>query len=103
MKDIVYNDITFVIEKNDGGWDISRKLTNEAIAVVGANLFADLPDGEARAQALIRTIFPVGIKLVGPDVAHPNRVGELRVVGPDVGHPNFVHWNEDSTSCSKLT
>jgi len=103
MTNIVYNDMVFSIIKTGGSWDITRKLPNGDFAVVGAALFADLPDGdaEARAQALIRTIFPVGIKIVGPDVAHPNRVGDLKIIGPDVSHPNFIYWEKDSTSFAK--
>jgi hypothetical protein len=100
MKNFIYNDMGFSIAKNGSSWDITRKLLNGNIAVVGAGLFADLPDGdaEARAQALVRTIFPVGIKIVGPDVMHPNMVGDLKIVGPDVSHPNFIYWDRDSTS-----
>jgi hypothetical protein len=100
MKNIIYNDMEFSIDKTGSGWNITRKLPGGAITVVGAALFADLPDdaAEARAQALVKTIFPVGIKIVGPDVAHPNMVGDLKIVGPDVGHPNFVYWDKNSTS-----
>jgi len=103
MKNIIYNDTAFSIDKTTSGWNITRKLPDGAIAVVAANLFADLPDGdaEARAIALVRTVFPVGVKTVGPDVAHPNMVGDLKIVGPDVGHPNFIYWNKDSTSFAK--
>jgi hypothetical protein len=105
MKNIFYNDMEFTIVKTGSTWDITRKLPNGDFAVVGAGLFADLPDSdaEARALALIMTIFPVGIKIVGPDVAHPNRVGDLKIVGPDVTHPNFVYWEKDSTSFARET
>jgi len=100
MHNFTYNDMEFTLARTGSGWDITRKLSNGDVAVVGATLFADLPDGaaEARAQALVRTIYPVGIKIVGPDVAHPNMIGDLRIVGPDVSHPNFVYWDKDSTS-----
>lgn len=103
MTNIIYNDMAFSIDKTGSGWDITRTLQNGDIALVGAALFAGLSDvdAEARAQALVRTIFPVGIKLVGPDVAHPNRVGDLKIVGPDVAHPNFVYWDKDTTSFIK--
>ena len=93
----------FTIAKTASGWDINCKRANGDIAVVGAGLFASLPDGEAeaRAQSVVRTIFPVGIKIFGPDVAHPNRVGDLKIVGPDVSHPNFIYWEKDSTSFTK--
>jgi hypothetical protein len=70
---------------------------------VGAGLFPGLSDAdaEARAIALVRTVFPVGVKTVGPDVTHPNMIGDLKIVGPDVGHPNFIYWNTDSTSFAK--
>lgn len=100
MKNVIYNDMEFTIGKTGSGWEITRKLPDGTIAVVGAALFTDLPDGdaEARAQVLARTIFPAGIKVVGPDVAHPNMVGDLKIVGPDVSHPNFIYWDRDSTS-----
>jgi hypothetical protein len=103
MKNIIYNDTEFSVAKTTCGWSITRKLPNGALAVVAANLFADLPDGdaEARALALVRTVFPTGIRIVGPDVAHPNMVGDLKIVGPDVSYPNFIYWNKDSTSLAK--
>jgi len=103
MKNLTYNDMEFSIVKVGGGWDITRKLPNGNDAMVGAALFAELSDGDAEAQAqiLVRTIFSVGIKLVGPDVAHPNMVGDLKIIGPDVGHPNFVYWDKDTTSFAK--
>jgi hypothetical protein len=45
------------------------------------------------ALALVRTVFPVGIKIVGPNVSHPNMVGDLKIIDPDVSHPNFIYWN----------
>lgn len=103
MKTILYNDLEFSIERADNGWVIERRLPNGAAAVVAAGLFADLPDAEAqaRAQQLVRSIFPAGIRLVAPDVAHPNLVGDLKIVGPDVSHPNFIYWSEDSTSFAR--
>jgi hypothetical protein len=103
MKTILYNDMEFTVAKTGGGWDISRKLPGGATALVAAGLFANLAEAEAeaRATALVKTVFPVGIKIVGPDVAHPNMVGDLKIVGPDVSHPNFIYWNKDSTSCAK--
>ena len=103
MKNFTYNDIEFSIARIDNGWNITRKLPNGNIAVVGAALFVDLSDddAEARAQALVRTVYPVGIKIVEPDVMHPNTVGDMKIVGPDVSHPNFVYWDKESTSFSK--
>lgn len=100
MKNFTYNDMEFSIARNNSGWDIGRRLPNGTDAMVGAGLFADLPDADAamRVQLLVRTIYPVGIKMVGPDVAHPTRVGDLKIVGPDVSHPNFIYWDKDSTS-----
>lgn len=98
-----YNDMEFSIEKSARGWNISRKLPGGAFAVVAAGLFGDLPDDDAlsRAEALVRTVYPVGIRVVGPDVAHPNIIGDLKIVGPDVVHPNFIYWNKESSSSPK--
>jgi len=103
MKTIIYNDLEFSIAKRGISWDIGRKLPDGASVLVGTGLFAGLADAaaEARAIALIMTIFPVGVRSVGPDVAHPNMVGELKIVGPDVSHPNFIYWDKDSTSFAK--
>ncbi|NWJ40656.1 MAG: hypothetical protein HXX12_06765 [Geothrix sp.] len=101
MYTITYNDMTFTVEPRGDRWDISYALPNGSSAIAGAGLFAGLPGNEAaaRALALIKTIFPVGIKSVGPDVSHPNTIGDLKIVGPDVTHPNFIYWNKDSVSC----
>jgi hypothetical protein len=103
MKSILYNDMQFSVEKRDDRWDITYKLPNGAIALAGAGLFAGLSESEAetRALSLIKTVFPVGIKSVGPDVTHPNTIGDLKIVGPDVTHPNFIYWNKDSVSSPK--
>jgi hypothetical protein len=103
MNDFTYNDIDFSVAKSGNGWDISRNLPGGTNALIGAGLFADLPDAVAqeRAIALVKTVFPVGIKTVGPDVTHPNMIGDLKIVGPDVSHPNFIYWNKDSTSFAK--
>jgi hypothetical protein len=103
MKTFLYNDMEFTLAKTGGGWDISRQLAGGASGLVAAGLFADLADAEAeaRATALVKTVFPVGIRSVGPDVAHPNMIGDLKIVGPDVSHPNFIYWNKDSTSLAK--
>jgi len=100
---MIYNDMEFSIAKNGGGWDVNRKLPNGELAVIGASLFKDLgeEDALARTLALVKTIFPVGIKIIGPYVSHPNRVGDLKIIGPDVSHPNFIYWNKDSTSFAK--
>jgi hypothetical protein len=72
-------------------------------AVIGVGLFNDLneEDAETRSQALVKTAYPVGIKIVGPNVSHPNMVGDLKIIGPDVSHPNFIYWNKDSTSFAR--
>jgi hypothetical protein len=103
MQTILYNDMQFSVEKRDDRWDITYQVAKGPSAIAGAGLFAGLPEGEAgaRALALIKTIFPVGIKSVGPDVAHPNTIGDLKIVGPDVTHPNFIYWNKESVSCPK--
>jgi hypothetical protein len=103
MQSIRYNDMQFSVEPRDDRWDITYTIPNGTSAFAGAGLFAGLPENEAatRALTLIKTIFPVGIKSVGPDVSHPNTIGDLKIVGPDVTHPNFIYWNKDSVSCPK--
>jgi hypothetical protein len=98
MKTFTYNDMQFTLEPSGAGWDILRSGT-----IAGAGLFQGLPEAEAetRALALIKTVYPVGVRSVGPDVLHPNTVGDLKIVGPDVLHPNFIYWNKDSVSCPK--
>lgn len=102
MNAFTYNDMQFRIEKRGGGWDILC-LQAQGPAVAGANLFQGAPEEEAAAKALalVKTIFPVGVKSVGPDVLHPNTIGDLKIVGPDVQHPNFIYWNKDSVSCPR--
>lgn len=103
MPTLTYNDMTFTVAPRGDRWDINYALPNGSGATVGTGLFAGLAEAEAttRALVLIRTIFPVGIKCVGPDVAHPNTIGDLKIVGSDVTHPNFIYWNKDSVSCPK--
>jgi hypothetical protein len=103
MRSISYNDMQFSVEKRGDRWDITYQLPNGSSAIAGAGLFVGLPESEVepRALALIKTIFPVGIKSVGPDVTHPNTIGDLKIIGPDVTHPNFIYWNKDSASCPK--
>jgi hypothetical protein len=31
-------------------------------------------------------------------VSHPNTIGGVKIVGPDVAHPNFARWERDSSS-----
>ena len=103
MQPIRYNDMDFTVEKAGDRWDIRCTRPDGSVATAATGIFAGLPEAEAqtRALALIRTVFPVGVKSVGPDVAHPNTIGDLKIVGPDVAHPNFVHWDKDSVSCPK--
>jgi hypothetical protein len=103
MENIKYNDMQFTVAQQGAGWTITRLLPNGAGALCGSGLFAGLPEAEVatRALALIKTVFPVGIKTVGPDVTHPNRIGDLKIVGPDVTHPNFIYWDKDSVSNPK--
>jgi hypothetical protein len=103
MQPIRYNDMDFTVEKAGRSWDIRCTRTDGSVATAGTGLFVGLGEEEARARALvlIRTVFPVGVKSVGPDVAHPNTIGDLKIVGPDVAHPNFVYWDKDSVSCPK--
>ena len=103
MEPIRYNDMEFSLEKDGDRWTLTYKLPNGGSAVAGAGLFGGLSESEARARAaaLVKTIFPVGVRSVGPDVNHPNVIGDLKIVGPDVAHPNFVYWNKDSVSNPK--
>jgi len=103
MQPIRYNDMDFRVEKAGDGWSIRCAREDGSSATAGTGLFAGLPEAEvqARSLALIRTLFPVGVRSVGPDVAHPNTIGDLKIVGPDVTHSNFVYWDKDSVSCPK--
>ena len=87
MRTFTYNDMTFTVAPCDDRWDLSYARPNGSSATVGTGLFAGLAEAEAtaRALALVKTIFPVGIKSVGPDVTHPN----------------FIYWNKDSVSCPR--
>lgn len=98
MKSFTYNDMNFTVEKAGKGWDIKN-----GNAIVASGLFASVADAdaEAKAVALVKTIFPVGIKIVGPDVTHPLTVGDIKYFAPDVAHPSFVYWNKDSSSDPK--
>ena len=100
MNSFTYNDIEFSLEAVQGRWDISYRRGDGKVAYLGAGLFAGVPAGEveARARALARSVFPVGIKIVGPDTTHPNLIGDLKIVGPDVTHPNFIYWDKNSSS-----
>jgi hypothetical protein len=103
MTPFTYNEMTFTLEPRDGAWDLRYTLAGGASALAGTRLFPGLAEAaaEAKALTLARTIFPVGIRSVGPDVQHPNTIGDLKIVGPDVTHPNFIYWNKDSSSCAK--
>jgi len=103
MESIRYNDMEFSVEKDGDRWTLTYGLPGGSKAVAGAGLFAGLSESEARARALalVKTIFPVGVRSVGPDVMHPNMIGDLKIVGPDVAHPNFVYWSKDSVSSPK--
>lgn len=100
MSTFKYNDTEFAVTAAGHGWDITRKLPNGSEALVGAGLFTGVAPSEAqtKALALVKAIYPVGIKVIGPDVAHPNMIGDLKIVGPDVTHPNFIYWDKDSVS-----
>jgi hypothetical protein len=103
MDKFTYNDMEFAVAAAGQAWDIVRTLPGGASAVVGTGLFpgTTATDAAARARALVKAIYPVGVRIVGPDVAHPNMIGGLRIVGPDVTHPNFIYWDKDSVSCPK--
>jgi len=103
MPTITYNDMQFTVTGREDRWDLTITKADGSTTIAGAGLFPGLTESEAevRALALIKTIFPVGIRSVGPDVTHPNRIGDLKIVGPDVTHPNFIYWDKDSVSCAK--
>ena len=98
-----YNDIDFVVAPAQSGWDILRLRPGQEPAVAAAGLFAGLDKAEAeiKARALVASIYPVGVRIVGPDVGHPLLVGDLKIVGPNVNQPIFVHWEKDSSSFPK--
>ncbi len=102
MSAFIYNDLEYTLVPRAAAWDVVV-LRGGKTATVGAGLFggADAETALAGAQKLVRTLAPVGVRLVGPDVAHPLRFGELKIVQPDVTHPNFIYWDKDSTSCPK--
>ena len=93
----------FSVTSAGTAWDIGRKLANGSEALVGAGLFAgaSATTALAKARALVKAIYPVGIRVVGPNVAHPSMIGDLKIVGPNVMHPNFIYWDKDSTSFAK--
>lgn len=103
MKRFTYNDIDFSLENADGRWSISYTKPNGKQGFVGAGLFKELPESEieAKARGLVKAIFPVGIRIVGPDTTHPNLIGDLKIIGPDVTHPNFIYWDKESSSSPK--
>ena len=103
MDTFTYNDMTFTVAASGQAWDILRQFPGGASAVVAAGVFAGFAaaDAQTRARTLVKAIYPVGVKSVGPDVAHPNLIGDLKIVGPDVNHPNFIHWDKDSVSFPK--
>lgn len=103
MDNFTYNDMQFSVVAAGSAWDVLRVQPGGSTAVVGTGLFPGLAAGDAQAKALalVKRIYPVGVKIVGPDVTHATRIGDLRIVGPDVTHPNFIYWDKDSVSCPK--
>ncbi len=101
MTKFFYNDAEFEVVPS--GYDIRRKMSDGSFSLVGANLFPGMTAAEAqeKAQALVKSVQPVGVKIVGPDVTRPNKVGDLKIVGPDVTRPNFIYWDKDSSSFPK--
>lgn len=97
MATFTCNGLEFTLERDRRGWAIRR-----GAAVMAVGLFPDLAESQAlaRARDLARIIHPAGVRLVGPDVDHPQRIGDLRLVGPDVTHPNFIHWTKDSAGAN---
>jgi len=103
MKSFTYNDMDFSVENVNGRWAISCLKPDGKAVYVGAGLFEGLLESEAEAKAkqLVKSIYPVGIKVVGPDTSHPNQIGDLKIIGPDVTHPNFIYWDKESSSFPK--
>ena len=103
MRNFRYNDLEFVVQPAQSRWDILRIRSGGEAAVVGAGLFPGSAEAEAetKARTLVASIYPVGVRIVGPDVGHPMLIGDLKIVGPDVSHSIFVHWDKDSASFPK--
>jgi hypothetical protein len=100
MDKFIYNDTEFALVKAGAGWDVKRKLPGGGEAFVATRVFPGIAANDAgpKALALVKAIYPVGVRIVGPDVAHPTMIGNLRIVGPDVTHPNFIYWDKSSVS-----
>lgn len=96
MNGFTYNNLEFQVDAAGSAWDIRRKLPGGGMVIVGAALFPGVPAAEAhaRALALVRSIFPRGVKVVGPDVAYPDLIGDIAIGSPDVPHP----WDENRMS-----
>lgn len=101
MKKFFYNDAEYIVEQT--GYDIRRVMPDGSTSLIGGNLFQGMSaaEAEAKAEALVKTIQPVGVRSVGPDVSHPLTIGDLKIVGPDISRSNFVYWDKDSTSFAK--
>lgn len=101
MTKFFYNDAEYTVEPS--GYDIRRVMPDGSYVLIGSNLFPGMIAAEAdvKAQALVKSIEPVGVKAVGPDVTRPNMVGDLKIIGPDIARPNFIYWDKDSVSFSK--
>jgi hypothetical protein len=100
MKTFIYNDTEF---GGPGRYGLGHSARTPAASRrwSAPDLRLGAADAEARALALVESIYPVGVRTVGPDVAHPNMIGDLKIVGPDVSHPNFIYWDKDSSSCPR--
>lgn len=98
MTAFTYNDVEFTVEPAQDRWNVTFRAGDGKTGTVGAGLFAGVPANEVEecARRLVRAIFPVGVRCVGPDVAHALTVGDLKIVPPDVAHPNFIYWERDS-------
>ena len=103
MSGFIYNDQEYGLEASGAAWNVVVQRPGGKTALFGVGLFAGEGEDAAllRAQKLVRILAPVGVRVVGPDVAHPLRVGDLKIVPPDVTHPNFIYWDKDSTSCPR--
>jgi hypothetical protein len=97
QETLVYNGMSFTLARGAKGWDIEYR-KGAVAGTLGAGLFegADADTARIKARAVIRGAFPVGVRVIGPDINHSTRIGDLKLVPPDVGHPAFSHWDQDS-------
>lgn len=103
MTKFIHNDAEYVVEPL--GYNIRRVMPDGSSSYIGTNLFPGMTIEEAsvKAKQVVKSVNPIGIKVVGPDVTRPNMIGDLKIIGPDISRPNFVNWEKDSISFPKST